>query len=110
MKTTIRVLGALTIVLALASSSHALTDAAKCDKKKSVAAGALFKKAMACFTKNFGDPTFDEVPCIDDAQAKCVEKFGKADEKFPSDCLSLGNGADVCQAAREAAADVYGGI
>ncbi len=109
-KKIVRLLGALVLVAFLAPAAHAVSDDAKCDKSKSKAAGKLFAACMKCLTTGYADGSFDSAACITAAQTKCTEAFTKADTKYPSACLVIGNGPSVCSDTANSCETIYGNI
>jgi hypothetical protein len=98
MRPILHFLGITVFALALATPAHAVSDQVKCDTNKGAAIGKLFAKVVKCHTKSFAntDPDFDVGACVDEAEAKCVAKFDKSDEKFAPECITEGNGASLC--------------
>jgi hypothetical protein len=109
MRRLIMLVAVLAIVGASFTSASALTDAQKCDKVKSIAAGKFFATAMKCLTKSFGT-LFDSSTCVAAAEVSCIASFNKADTAFGGECLNVGNGPSVCAETEQAARDIYGRI
>jgi len=104
------ILGAFVVMALLATSANAITNAAKCDAKKSVAAGKEFYACMKCTTKQYGDFTYDYAGCIAKAQGKCEAAFAKADLAYPVDCNVIGNGPTVCSDTLLSCDSIWGAI
>ena len=100
------VLSAISLLAVLASPTLAIDDQLKCDKVKGKAAGKLFPQVINCHTKPYTEPGFDVVGCVDDAIAKCVRKFDKADSKFDPACAIPGN-ASLCDEIATQATGVW---
>ena len=103
-------LAAAVIVALSATATMATFPAEKCDAAKSKTSGKFFAACMKCHSKLLADSTFDLAGCLSDALAKCTLGFDNADNKYPSDCAVIGNGAQICQDTQTACENIYPGI
>jgi hypothetical protein len=119
MKGTIRILGlilySVAIIAMLATTADAIIltgAAAKCDQKKSAAAGALFAATMKCLHKDIMDAnsSFDLAACEAMALTKCIAAFTKADELYGVACLNSGSGPTSCGDTQLSAEEIYQGF